>query len=269
MVTKLIRDKYLKNNENTIKPSNNEPNESIISNEPNESIIYELLKKVANALEKSTINNNEELMNNSLKTINTLATTISLKKQSNFDNTLVEQLNIDNTEQSNTDNTKPLNTDNTAQLNTDNTEQLNTDNTFVTLSKWLKSLKCIINPINDKKDDNKCFQYPVALSRHREIGSNCNKISKIKPFLQHFNFENINYPLKKEDHKIFEKNNESVSLVVFKPDKERKKVYYHFKSKYIEKRRTKIFLLLLENKHYTYVTKPHILSKYIKNELLS
>ena len=41
-------------------------------------------------------------------------------------------------------------------------------------------------------------------------------------------------------------------------------MYYHFKSKNTG-RETKIFLLLLENKHYTYVTKPDILLKYLKN----
>ena len=33
--------------------------------------------------------------------------------------------------------------------------------------------------------------------------------------------------------------------------------------------RTKIFLLILENKHYTYVTKPKLLLKYIGNYSLS
>ena len=60
---------------------NNEPKESIINNEPKESIIYDLLKKIGNVLEESTLNNNEELINNALKTINTLATIISLKEQ--------------------------------------------------------------------------------------------------------------------------------------------------------------------------------------------
>ena len=123
-------------------------------------------------------------MNNSLKTINTVATIISLKKESN---TLAKQSNTDNT-----DNTlvKQLNTDNTLvkQSNTDNTDnnlvkQLNTANTFVTLPKWLKSLKCIINPMNNKKGDNKCFEYSVAPFRHGEMGSNYNRINKIKPFL--------------------------------------------------------------------------------------
>ena len=44
---------------------------------------------VGNVLEKSTINNNVESMNNSLKK-NTLATIISLKKQLNTNNTLVK-----------------------------------------------------------------------------------------------------------------------------------------------------------------------------------
>ena len=69
------------------------------------------------------------------------------------------------------------------------------------------------------------------------MGNNYNRINKIEPFLQCFNFENINYPVKKEDCKIFERNNKSI----------------------------KIYLLLLENKHYTYVTKPQILLKYLKN----
>ena len=90
--------------------------------------------------------------------------------------------------------------------------------------------------------------------------TNYNRINKIEPFLRNFNFENIKYPPKKEAYEVFEKNNESISLNILKPDNERKKVYYHFKSKNIE-REIKIYLLLLENKHYTYVTKLHILLK--------
>ena len=76
---------------------NNEIKESIINNagETKESIIYDLIKKVGNVSEKSTINNNEELINNTLKTINTLATTISLKEQSKIANNFKELNKID------------------------------------------------------------------------------------------------------------------------------------------------------------------------------
>ena len=76
---------------------NNEPKESIINNEPKESIIYDLLKKVGNVLEESTLNNNEELINNALKTINTLVTIISLKEQSKIANNFKELNKINNT----------------------------------------------------------------------------------------------------------------------------------------------------------------------------
>ena len=94
-------------------------------------------------------------------------------------------------------------------------------------------------------------------STHKEMGTNYNRINKIEPYLKNFNFKNTNYPLEKEDCEIFERNNESVSLNILKPDNERK-------SNNTE-REIKIYLLLLENKHYTYVTKPHILLKYLKN----
>ena len=73
------------------------------------------------------------------------------------------------------------------------------------------------------KGDNKCFQYSIALLKHKEMGANYNKINKIEAFLKNFNFENINYPLEKEDYETFEKNNKSISLIVFKPDNVKKK----------------------------------------------
>ena len=117
-------------------------------------------------------------MNNSLKTINTLATIISLEKPSNIDNIQVKQSNTDNIL------VKQLNTEQPS-INNTLIKQSSTDNTKTTLPKWLKDSKCIINPLNT---DNKSFQYSVALSRHKEMGLNCNRINKIKPFLQHFNF---------------------------------------------------------------------------------
>ena len=38
-----------------------------------------------------------------------------------------------------------------------NEEQIRNNSTLFKVPKWLKDLKCIINPINDKKGDNKCL----------------------------------------------------------------------------------------------------------------
>ena len=103
-------------------------------------------------------------------------------------------------------------------------EVLNNESTLVPLTKWLKDLKCIINPINNKKGNNKCFQYSIGLSKHKEMGTNYNRMNKIESFPRNFNFENIKYPLKKEEYEVYERNNESISLNILKPDNERKKV---------------------------------------------
>ena len=121
----------------------------------------------------------------------------------------------------------------------------------------MKDLRCIINPINDKKGDNECFQYSTALLKHKEIGNNSNRVFKIKPYLRNLNFKYIKYPLKREDYETFERNNESISLNILKPDNAKKKVYYHFKSKNTG-RKIKIYLLLLENKHYIYFSRPNM-----------
>ena len=73
---------------------------------------------------------------------------------------------------------------------------LNNESTFVPLTKWLKDLKCIINPMNKEKGDNKFFDYSIALCKQKEMGTNYNRINKIKSVFKDFNFEGINYPLK-------------------------------------------------------------------------
>ena len=43
---------------------------------------------------------------------------------------------------------------------------------------------------------NKCFQYPIIDSLfHKEIKCHPQRISKLKPFIDSLNWENINFPL--------------------------------------------------------------------------
>ena len=44
------------------------------------------------------------------------------------------------------------------------------------------------------------------------MGTNFNRTNKIKTYLNNFNFESINYPLKKKIYEAFENNNEATSL---------------------------------------------------------
>ena len=74
--------------------------------------------------------------------------------------------------------------------------------------KLLHPKKCTINPQND---DNKCFQYAVTLSLyHQKIGRNSFRASKIKPFDNNLDWNNINFSPQEQDYKTFEMNNKSI-----------------------------------------------------------
>ena len=62
--------------------------------------------------------------------------------------------------------------------------------TFVETPEWIKNKKCTIN----QNKDNKCFQYSIIVSLyHKEIKNNPERISKIRPFINNLNWENINF----------------------------------------------------------------------------
>ena len=71
---------------------------------------------------------------------------------------------------------------------------------YIDSPDWIKNKKATINPINKK--DNKCFQYTVTVAlNHEEIKNNPQRITKIKPFLNEYNWEEINFPSEKDDWK--------------------------------------------------------------------
>ena len=76
---------------------------------------------------------------------------------------------------------------------------------YIDSPDWKKNKKASINPINKK--DNKCFQYAVTVSlNYEEIGKHAERITKTKPFINKYNWGEINYPSKKHDwKKIWEK----------------------------------------------------------------
>ena len=66
---------------------------------------------------------------------------------------------------------------------------------------------------NPKNKNNKCFQYAVKVAlNHDKISNNPQKVSKIKPFIDQYNWDEINFPSTGKDWKKFELNNESIAL---------------------------------------------------------
>ena len=68
---------------------------------------------------------------------------------------------------------------------------------------------------------------------HKEIKNNPERISKIKPFINNLNWENINFPPEEGDYKTFEMNNKSVVLNIIQVNEQKISHFYRseFKSK--------------------------------------
>ena len=73
---------------------------------------------------------------------------------------------------------------------------------YIDSPKWLKDKKSTINPKNNYY---KCFQYAVTLAlNYDKIDRNPQRISKIKPFIEEYNWKDIDFPSTSKDWKKFE-----------------------------------------------------------------
>ena len=69
---------------------------------------------------------------------------------------------------------------------------------YIDFSNRIKTKKIIVNSINKK--DNNYFQYASKVaSNHGKIAEHTETITKIKPFIDKYNWERMSYPSKKDD----------------------------------------------------------------------
>ena len=75
---------------------------------------------------------------------------------------------------------------------------------FVDSPEWLKNKRATINPKNKK--DNSCFQYALTVVlNHQNTENHPETISKTKPFINLYNWKEIDFPSHQKDWKTFEK----------------------------------------------------------------
>ena len=111
--------------------------------------------------------------------------------------------------------------------------------------KWLKDKKFTVN---QKNNDNKCFQYATTLALNfNKIDKHPQRISKIKPFIDNYNWNDINFPTNKKDWNRFELNNKNVALNILYVPFNTKKIEIAFKSKYNLVRDNEVILLMISN----------------------
>ena len=116
---------------------------------------------------------------------------------------------------------------------------------------YIKSPEWVINKratINPKNKDNKCFQDSVVVAlNHQNIESHPERISNIKPFIDQYNWEGIEFLAGIKDWKKFEQNNNTIALnILFIPHNE-KTINLANESKYSRKRKTQVLLLMITN----------------------
>ena len=100
---------------------------------------------------------------------------------------------------------------------------------YIDSPKLLKNKK---STINSKNNDHKCFQYAITLALNLDrISSHPERKSKIKPFIDQYNWEDTYFPSTSKDWKKFELNNE-ISLNILYVPHNTKKIQIAYKSKH-------------------------------------
>ena len=98
---------------------------------------------------------------------------------------------------------------------------LKRDRWYIDSPEWLKNKKSTINPKN--YDDN-CFQYALTVAlNHQNIRKSPQRISKVKPFIDQYNWKHIDPQSHSKDWKKVEQNNNTIALkILFVPHNTKK-----------------------------------------------
>ena len=79
---------------------------------------------------------------------------------------------------------------------------LNRRKSYIDSPKWLKNKKATTNP---KNNDNKCFQCAVTVAlNYKKIKSHPERTAKINPFIDQYNWKELDFPSHSKDWKKFE-----------------------------------------------------------------
>ena len=113
---------------------------------------------------------------------------------------------------------------------------------YIDSPEWLKYKKSTINP---KNNDHKYFQYAATLALNFDhINNHSEKISKIRPFIDQYNWKDIDFPPTNKDWKKFELNNEVALNILYIPHNT-KKIQLAYRSKYNLTHNKQIILLMI------------------------
>ena len=107
-------------------------------------------------------------------------------------------------------------------------------------TEWLRSKKESIT------NEDHCFQNALNDSLgYQRIKKNPQKISKIKPYINQYNWKGTKSPSDKEDWKKFEQNNKEIALNILFVPHNKKEIRHAYISKYNYRRKKQVILLMI------------------------
>ena len=98
---------------------------------------------------------------------------------------------------------------------------------------------------------------------HKEIKYNPERISKIRPFINNLDWDDINFPPPEQDYKTLEMNNKSIALSVLHTQSDGK-ISHLYRSEFNKTREKQVILLMItdgQKQHYLAVKRLNALLK--------
>ena len=114
---------------------------------------------------------------------------------------------------------------------------------YIDSHKWLKSKKATINL---QIIDNECFKYAsTAALNYQKFKNHPERRSNLKPFIDQYNWEGIEFPSHSKDWKKFEQNNKTIALNILFVAYNTKQIRLAYQSKYNHKSNNQVILLMI------------------------
>ena len=121
---------------------------------------------------------------------------------------------------------------------------LNRGSSYIESPEWLHNKGVTINTKNTK--NNNCFQYAItAALNHHNIDHHPERISKLKPFINNYNWKDIELPSHSKDWRKFECNNKAIALNILFVPYNTKEIREAYISKHNDERDNQVNLLSL------------------------
>ena len=121
---------------------------------------------------------------------------------------------------------------------------LDRGHSYIKSPTWIKNTGVTINPKNTK--NNMCFQYAItAALNHQNIDHHPERISKLRPFINNYNWKDIEFPSHSKDWRKFEQNSKTTALNILYVPYNTKQIKQAYISKYNNERDNHVNLLMI------------------------